>query len=125
MEGNPKVDPDKGCTKDARMKSSISICECLWLYGYKSSTSVEGVRSEKMERRIRDNLNKTLHPDLGCSGSLSPTVTVHFVNVGTSCFGQMTELAVAEVEHGGRESRSSPRHGRHATRRRTLASRRF
>jgi hypothetical protein len=70
-------------------------------------------------------IHKTCHPELGCSGSLSPTVTVHFVNVGTPCFGETTGLAAAEVEHGGRESRSSLRYGKHTTWRRTLASRKF
>jgi hypothetical protein len=65
----------------SEMKSEIS--ECLWLQGYKSCTSVEGARSEKMISRIHE----TYHPGLGCSGSLNPTATVHLVNVGTSYFG--------------------------------------
>jgi hypothetical protein len=93
--------------------------------GYKLSTSAGGVRSEKMERQIRDNLNKTLHPGMGCSGGLSPTVTVHFVNVGTSCLGGNTGLAAVDVRHEGRESRSSLRYGKHTTWRRTLAGRKF
>ena len=64
------------------MKSKHSSCECLWLLGYKSSTFVEGARSGKMAGQI----HKACHP-LGCSGNLNPTVTVHPVNVGTSCFG--------------------------------------
>jgi hypothetical protein len=89
--------------------------------GYKLSTSVEGVRSEKMAGQI----HKTCHPDLGCSGGLSPTVTVHFVNVGTSCLGGNTGLAAVDVRHEGRESRSSRRYGKHTTWRRTLAGRKF
>jgi len=90
--------------------------------GYKPSTSAEGARSEK---KMAGQIHKTCHPNLGCSGSLSPTVTVHFVNVGTPCFGQMAGLAAAEVEHGGRESRSSQNQGKPDTWRRTLASRKF
>lgn len=89
--------------------------------GYKLGTSVEGVRSEKMSGQI----HKTCHPDLGCSGSLSPTVTVHFVNVGTSCLGGNTGLAAVDVRHEGRESRSSLSGGKLRTWRRTLAGRKF
>ena len=82
--------------------------------GYKPSTSAGGARSEKMvgqigDDPIRDNLNKTHHPDMGCSGDLSPTVTVHSVNVGTSCPGCKTGLAAADVGRGGRSSHSSLR----------------
>lgn len=74
---------------------------------YKLSTSAVGARSEKMAGQI----HKACHPDLGFSGSLSPTVTVHFVNVGTSCLGGNTGLAAVDVRHEGRESRSSGNHG--------------
>ncbi len=76
---------------DGRMKSNCLSCECLWLTGYKPSTSIEGVRSEKM----RDQIHKDSHPELGCSGSLNPTVTVHLVNVGTPYFGRKTGQAGA------------------------------
>jgi hypothetical protein len=71
------------------------------------------------------NQNKTFHPDLGCSGSLSPTVTVHFVNVGTSYPGRMTGLAAADVGYEGRDSRSSLSGGKLHTWRRAVASRKF
>lgn len=100
------------------MKSELSMCECLWLKGYKPSTSVEGARGEKMEGQI----NKTFHPELGCSGDLNPTVTVHLVNVGTSCIGRKTGLAATKVIHEGRESRSSLSQGKPDTWRRTQAS---
>jgi len=87
----------------------------------KPSTSGEGARSEKMAGQI----HKTCHPELGCSGSLSPTVTVHFVNVGTSYLGGNTGLAAVDVRYGGRESRSSLSRGNLCTWRRTLASRKF
>ena len=98
--------------------------------GYKPSTSAGGARSEKMVGQIGDepdweNLNKTHHPDMGCSGNLSPTVTVHPVNVGTSCPGRKTGLAAADVGHGGRSGRSSLRHGKHVTWRRATANREF
>ena len=72
--------------------------------------------------QIMSNQNKTYHPGMGCSGSLNPTVTVHLVNVGTSCLGRRTGLAAVDVRHEGRESRSSLRYGKHTTWRRTLAS---
>ena len=103
------------------MKSKMYVCKCLWLLGYKPCTSAEGAESEKMIGRM----HKTYHLDLGCSGSLSPTETVHFVNVGTSCFGwkgKPTGLAAVEVKHEGRESRSSLSQGKPDTWRRTLAS---
>jgi len=94
-EGNPIGHCD-------RMKSKFVRCECLWLPGYKPSTSVGGVRSEKM----RDQIHKDSYPELGCSGDLNPTVTVHLVNVGTSCLGGNTGPAAVDVRHGGRESLS-------------------
>ncbi len=75
--------------------------------------------------QIMRNQNKTYHPDMGCSGSLNPTVTVHLVNVGTSCLGGNTGLAGVDVRHEGRESRSSLSQGKPDTWRRTLASRKF
>ena len=75
--------------------------------------------------QIMGSQNKTFHPDMGCSGSLNPTVTVHLVNVGTSCIGRRTGLAAADVIHGGRESRSSLSQGKPDTWRRTLASVKF
>jgi hypothetical protein len=86
--------------------------------GVQAKTSAEGAESEKMIGRI----HKTYHPNLGCSGSLSSTETVHFVNVGTSCFGGNTGLAAVDVRHEGRESRSSLSQGKPDTWRRTLAS---
>lgn len=72
-----------------------------------------------------NNLNKTHHPEMGCSGDLSSTVTVHPVNVGTSCPGRKTGLAAVDVGHGGRSGRSSLRYGKHITWRRTTAIREF
>ena len=69
-------------------------------------------------------IHKTYHP-LGCSGSLNPTVTVHLVNVGTSCFGLLTGLAAADVKHEGRENCSSLSGGKLRTWQRILASRKF
>jgi len=103
-EGSPKDMP-------IGTKSSFLACECLWLMGCKSSTSVEGVRSVKM----RDQIHKDSHPELGCSGNLNPTDTVHPVNVGTSCLGLWTGLAAVDVRHEGRESRSNLRYGKHTT----------
>ena len=65
---------------------------------------------------MRDQIHKDSYPELGCSGDLNPTVTVHLVNVGTSCLGGNTGLAAVDVRHGGRESRvvgvgESPAHG--------------
>ena len=103
----------------ARMKSRlIAATNASGYLGYKPSTSVEGVRSEKM----RDQIHKDSHPELGCSGCLSPTETVHLVNVGTPYIGQRTGLAAVEVIYGGRESRSSLSQGKPDTWRRTLAS---
>ena len=96
MEGNPQ-------SRIMRMKSRLSTYGCLWLSEYKPSTSIEGVRNEK----IRDQIHKDSYPELGCSGNLSLVVTVHPVNVGTSCFGRETGLAAVEVKHEGRSSRSS------------------
>ena len=103
------------------MKSNREACECLWLRGCKPCTSAEGVKNEK----IGDQIYKDFYPELGCSGNLSPTETVHLVNVGTSCIGRRTGLAAADVIHGGRENRSSLRAGKPSTWRRTLASRKF
>ena len=100
------------------MKSNREACECLWLRGCKPCTSAEGVRNEK----IGDQIYKDFYPELGCSGNLSPTGTVHLVNVGTSYIGQGTGLAAVEVIYGGRESRSSLSQGKPDTWRRTLAS---
>ena len=69
-----------------------------------------------------DQRDKDSHPELGCSGSLSLTVTVHLVNVGTSCLGRKTGLAATDVRYEGRESRSSLRAGKPSTWRRTLVS---
>ena len=77
MEGNPHG-------VHLGMKSSILLCKCLLLSEYKLSTSIEGVRNEK----TRDQIHKDSCPELGCSGNLSLVVTVHPVNVGTSCFGR-------------------------------------
>ena len=101
-----------------RTKSITCLCKCLWLLGYKLSTSAEGAESEKMIGQT----HKTYHPDLGRSGSLSSTETVRFVNVGISCLGGNTGLAAVDVRHGGRESRSSLSQGKPGTWRRTLAS---
>jgi len=104
------------------MKAGYPIANASGYKGDKPSTSVGGARSEKMIGQIKGNLNKTYHPELGCSGNLNPTVTVHLVNLGTSCSGLRTGLAATEVEHEGREIRSSQRYGRHTTWRRNLAS---
>ena len=71
---------------------------------------------------MKGQIHKTFHPDMGCSGSLNPTVTVHLVNVGTSSIGRKTGLAAVEVIGEGRESRSSLSQGKPDTWRRTLAS---
>jgi len=71
------------------------------------------------------NQNKTFYPDLGCSGNLSSTVTVHLVNVGTLCLGHLAGLAATNVGRRGRKSRSSLSQGKPDTWRRTLASRKF
>ena len=72
---------------------------------------------------MRDQIHKDSHPELGCSGSLNPTVTVYLVNVGISYFGRKTGLAATDVKYEGRESRSSLRYGKHTTWRRALVSR--
>jgi hypothetical protein len=100
------------------VKSSPCPCESLWLVECKSSSSIEGARSDKMSSQI----HKTSHPELGCSGDLNLTVTVHPVNVGTSCFGGYTGLAAVDEKHEGREIRSSRSQGKPDTWRRTLAS---
>ena len=90
--------------------------------GYKPCPSTGGARSEKMTGQIRKILNKTCHPDMGCSGNLNSSGTVYLVNVGTSCIGRRTGLAAADVMHGGRNGRSSLRYGKHTTWRRAVAS---
>jgi len=112
MEGNPQA-------MDMGMKSSCLTCECLWLSEYKSSTSIEGARSEK----TRDQIHKDSCPELGCSGNLSLVVTVHPVNVGTLLSGLMTGLAAVDVESRGRNSRSSLGEGKPRTWRRAVVSR--
>ena len=77
--------------------------------GYKPCSSTEGARSEKMTGQI----HKTCHPDMGCSGNLNSSGTVHLVNVGTSCIGGRTGLAAADVIHGGRNGHISLRYGKH------------
>ena len=57
-----------------RLKSNQCPCEGLWLIGYKPSTSVGGARSEKMGRQIRQDLNKTSHPDLSRADSFGDVV---------------------------------------------------
>jgi len=97
--------------------------KCLWLPGYKPSTSVEGVRNEKMGVQT----HKDSHPELGCSGDLNPNRYSTPCERGNFMYRSyyMTELAAVDVIHEGRESRSSLRYGRHTTWRRTLASRMF
>ena len=56
---------------------------------------------------MRDQIHKDSYPELGCSGDLNPTVTVHLVNVGTSCFGLRTGLAAVDVKHEARRIHSS------------------
>ena len=86
--------------------------------GYKPSASIEGAASVKM----KDQIHKVSHPELGCSGNLNLTDTVHPVNVGTSCLGRKTGLAATDVRHEGREIRSSLSQIRSGTWRRNLAS---
>ena len=81
VEGIPVEDFD-------REKSRKILCKSLWLQGCKPSSSIEGATSEKMAGQI----HKTCHLELGCSGSLNPSVTVHLVNAGTSCFGRIYRL---------------------------------
>jgi hypothetical protein len=78
-----------------------------------------------MTGQIRKILNKTCHPDMGCSGNLNSSGTVYLVNVGTSYPGLRAGLAAVEVGYGGRESRSSLSRGKLCAWRRTLASRKF
>jgi hypothetical protein len=85
---------------------------------------VDGARSAKMERQIWETRIR-LSTLLGCSGSLTPTETVHLVNVGTPYLGLKTGLAAVEVRYGGRENRSSPSRGKPGTWRRILARRKF
>jgi len=74
---------------------------------------------------MRDQIHKDSHPDMGCSGSLNPTETVHPVNVGTSCFGLLTGLAVVDVKHEARRIHSSRSQRKSDTWRRNLANQRF
>ena len=67
-------------------------------------------------------IHKTCYPELGCSGNLNSSGTVYLVNVGTSCLGGNTEPAAVDVRHGGRNSHSSLRYGKHITWRRAVAS---
>lgn len=71
---------------------------------------------------MEGQINKTFHPELGCSGDLNPTVTVHLVNVGTPCIGCKTGLAAVDVIYGGRNSRSSLSGGKLRIWRRAVAS---
>jgi hypothetical protein len=57
--------------------------------GIKPSSSTEGMTDEK----IGDQIYKDSYPELGCSGNLNLTDTVHSVNVGTSCFGCVMHIA--------------------------------
>ena len=75
--------------------------------------------------QIKGDLNKTYHPELGCSGSLNPSETVYLVNVGTSHLGCKTGLAATDVGCEGRNSRSSLRYGKHTTWRRITVDRKF
>jgi hypothetical protein len=77
VEGNPVVHSDwvKSISDNDTNTSSY--------LGYKPSASTEGVTNVKMGVQT----HKDSHPELGCSGDLNPTDTVHSVNVGTSCFG--------------------------------------
>jgi hypothetical protein len=112
IEGNPILIRD-------RMKSTSCYGTNTSSYmGIKPSASIEGARSEKMG----DQIHKDSYPELGCSGDLNLTGTVHSVNVGTSRLGRKTGLAATEVRREGREIRSSLGYGKHTTRRRNLAS---
>jgi hypothetical protein len=78
MEGNPKSFP-------IWMKSTyIGGVNTSGYMGYKPCASIEDATSDKMKGQI----HKTLHPELGCSGDLNLTDTVHSVNVGTSYLGR-------------------------------------
>ena len=85
--------------------------------GCKPCAFAGGATSDKM----KDQIHKDFHPDMGCSGSLNPTGTVHSVNVGTSYLGHRTGLAATDVRYEGRESCSSLSQGKPDTWRRTLA----
>ena len=85
--------------------------------GLKPCASIEGATSEKMISQI----HKTFHPELGCSGDLNLTDTVHLVNVGTSYLGLRTGLAATDVRYEGRGIRSSLSQVRPGTWRRNLA----
>ena len=61
--------------------------------GYKPCASIEGATSEK----IGDQIHKDSYPEMGCSGDLNLTDTVHSVNVGTSCFGCKRRKANGKV----------------------------
>jgi hypothetical protein len=56
---------------------------------------------------MKDRIHKDFHPELGCSGNLNLTRTVHSVNVGTSYLCRKTGLAATDVRCEGRETRSS------------------
>jgi hypothetical protein len=86
--------------------------------GNESSASIGGATSEKTGGQI----HKTSLPELGCSGDLNPTGTVHPVNVGTSHLGRRTGLAATEGRCEGREIRSSLSQIGSGTWRRNLAS---
>jgi hypothetical protein len=110
-EGSPE-------TRIIRAKSLAYRQKPLARRGYKPCSSAEGATCEKMARQI----HKTCHPELGCSGNLNSSETVHLVNVGTSHFGRETGLAATDVRCEGRNSRSSLRYGKHITWQRTVAS---
>jgi len=74
---------------------------------------------------MRDQTHKDSYPDMGCSGSLNPTGTVHLVNVGTSCFGPRTGLAAVDVKHEARRIHSSRSQRKSDTWRRNLANQKF
>jgi hypothetical protein len=44
-------------------------------------------RGRQETDKMIGQIHKSFHPDMGCSGSLPSTATVHLVNVGTSCLG--------------------------------------
>ena len=66
-------------------------------------------------------IHKTCHPDMGCSGNLNSSGTVHLVNVGTSCLGGNTGPAAVDVRHGGRNGHSSLSEGKPRAWRRVVA----
>ena len=118
-EGSPAEDL-------SRMKSKSISCKSLWLLGYKPCSSGEGATGVKITGRI----HKTSYPELGCSGNLNPSETVHLVNTGTSYFDGMDMnnhahsigLAAVDVKYEGRNSRSSLSEGKPRTWRRAVAS---